>query len=289
MRVSRVCGVRLLAAVALGLGGAEGSVPRLRAWHPVSDLRATSHGTSVHTTALSGETVHVREWLTLAFRAKGRQHTLNLTRASTFPEDATVTLIRPDGQRAPDRRAPLLPTYFAHDASGRVLATGTLHRNGAVRALVRDGKDILIVEPAFDARTELPAGVARPREGEPFAYNVADAHISFDGDDEHQEHELRHAMLGVKRQNGAEDGLIALGDADHDVPQRSLVKSSAPRQHRALATLSGCPNSMKRLVLGVAIDQLFVEQAGSADKALVELADIISTTNAVYKDQVRPV
>lgn len=263
-----------------------GRPPTLRAWHHVIDFRAATHGASQRTTSLLGDEVPVREGLRVTFGARGRQHVLNLTRVDTFPSGTTVTYVR-HGERE-DRPPPLLPTFFARNGAGEILATGTMRQDGRVRVLVRDGAHgLLVVEPAPDPGIEFPVGMARPRADEPFAFYAEDAQLDF-GDDGHLLRRVDGDALELRQmsrwhtpgkgQNAALRGRRVAAEP----PSPSGV-----RQHRALAAFESCPTSLHRLVIGVAIDQLFVAQAGSADAALVEMAEILTTVNAVFKNQVR--
>lgn len=274
----------MLTLLLAGLAHVSRRPPSLRAWHPVFNLRAVAHGSSVQTTLLSGETMHVRDKLMLTFGAKGRQHALNLTRVDTFSQDAGITYVR-SGEHE-DRLPPLLPTYHARDSAGDLIAAGTLRQDGRVRALVRDGpRGLLVIEPEFNFDVELPAGMARPRTGEPFAYDAEDVQLTFNDDRPH----LQALGKGeASSENTPEVDRIRTrfyAKAGRNAPPVDPPEAEGARQHRALSTFDACFSELHRLVIGVAIDQLFVKQAGSADKALIEMAEAMATLNAVIKDQ----
>ncbi|KAG8460212.1 hypothetical protein KFE25_004460 [Diacronema lutheri] len=265
---------------------------KLREWHAISELRVVAHGALERTTTLAGASIHVAERLALSFGVGGRRHAFNLTRADAFGAGASVSVVR-GGEREPSRAPPHLKTYFARDARGRLVASGTVHADGSVRALVREGAKFLIVEPAADAHVEMPPGMAQPRVGKPFAYYAHDAQIEI-GDDElllhassrpdapppgsgHVRHAHRHAAPPARRgPHGGGGGVDATGTEHGEGGHR-----------RRLAELfATCPQQPHRMVLGMVIDQLAVQKIGGGpDGALAYIADLITVVNAVYTEQ----
>lgn len=278
--------MRVSLVLCLSLAHQPAQPPMLRAWHRVLDFRAVTHGASQRTMTLLGNPVHVHDALTVTFKsARGRRHTLNLTRSDTFPPSTVITYVR-HGTRE-NRRPPLLPTYLERDATGNVVAAGTLRADGRVRVLVRDRPHgILVVEPEPEPGIEFPAGMARPQHSTPFAYYAHDAHLDLGGGGLHVDDAVLKLDRRIHRQSAAKaqgTTLRGRGAAEEPPSPRGV------RQHRALAAFRTCPTELHRLTAGVAIDQLFVAQAGSADAALFQMAELLATVNAVYTDQVRRV
>ncbi|KAJ1630680.1 hypothetical protein T492DRAFT_1001601 [Pavlovales sp. CCMP2436] len=252
---------------------------RLRAWHEVTALNARMHGPATRTTGLDGSSTHIKKSLTLSFGARGRQHVLNMSRVQEpFPTGSTLSLIR-NGIREPPRPPPKLALYSVNDARGRTRATATLLPSGQVRALVHDGEGFLVVEAATATHIDTAVGSAhrQPRLGQMITWRVSDAEVDF-GDDE---------GLGFASGLEPHDGHIRQGASGEQNLRRTPHNSHGAHahNHRGLSTFASCPSELHRFVMGMALDQLFVEASGGADEAVAFLASTLSFLNAVYSDQ----